>query len=123
MLQTGGGTQVATPLLVRRDGRMIELEEGGLLVGALPGVPYESGEIKLEDGDLLFMYTDGLTEAMDERETMFGDERLKELLPVLAGAPAREISNSVIASIRSFTGGEAQDDDITIVVLKSTGCR
>ncbi len=106
------------PYLVRRDGRVETLEEGGLLLGMLPNVEYQAGEAQLHPGDLLLMFTDGVTEAQNAKEEEFEDERLIQVLLGVRDASAREIVETVVEAVRRFAGDAEQYDDITVLALK-----
>ncbi len=107
------------PPFLFRSGTATPLEQGGLLLGIMPSVlPYDVGEIIVEPGDLLVMYTDGVSEALNPDHEEFGEDRLLELF---LGSPAPEptIAIDVIRdAIVAFTNGAPQSDDITAVVLR-----
>ena len=77
-----------------------------------------SGTVTLNTGDDLVLYTDGVTEAMNGDEEMFGEERLEELLVAHRHKSARDIEEHVYTEIRDFAAGAAQADDLTMVVVK-----
>jgi serine phosphatase RsbU (regulator of sigma subunit) len=108
------------PLLYRAQQRRVQALEGtGRILGILPGEPCGPGEpFKLEAGDALLLYTDGVTEARGASGDLFGQERLET---VLAGAASKEpeaILDSVRGAVRDFTGGARNDDDVTMVAVK-----
>jgi len=106
------------PLLVR-GGRVQALADGGgIPLGIVPGMAYQSAEIALEPGDLLVCYTDGITEAMNERREMFGEERLEEACRRYAECGAAEFIDRVYEQVLEFTGDTAQHDDITMLAVK-----
>ena len=106
------------PYLVRSDGTVETLEEGGLLLGMLPNVTYGSGTVQLRPGDLLLMFTDGVTEAQNESEEEFEEERLIQVLLNARTASAREVVEAVVDAVKRFAGGAEQYDDITVLALK-----
>ncbi len=106
------------PCVLRAGGRREYLDKGGLVVGAMPGIDYEQGTVRLSTGDDLVLYTDGVTEAMNGDEEMFGEERLEELLVAHRHKSARDIEEHVYTEIRDFAAGAAQADDLTMVVVK-----
>ncbi len=106
------------PCVLRADGRREYLDKGGLVVGVMPGVTYEQGSVRMETGDDLVLYTDGVTEAMNGQEEMFGEERLEELLVAHRHRSARDIEEHVYTGIRDFAAGAAQADDLTMVIVK-----
>ena len=73
------------PLLITSKGEIKKLNEGGLLLGCMPMSTYSEAVIKLNVGDLVVVFSDGITEAMNESEEEYGDERLEKLLPNLMG--------------------------------------
>jgi len=107
------------PLLLRSgSGEADLLAEGGVLLGAMPSmIPYKSADVTLQKGDIVVMYTDGVTEALDETEEEYGEERLQKCLLCNASLSARDILNAILEDVKLFTGNR-YSDDITIVVLK-----
>lgn len=106
------------PCVMRSDGTREHLTEGGLVVGAMPGSNYEEGHCVLAPGDEVVLYTDGITEATNPDDEMFGEERLMELLDLNRSLSAREIEERVYSSLRDFTAGAPQSDDVTMVIIK-----
>lgn len=106
------------PCVFRADGSKEYLHRGGLVIGIMPGAEYEEGRTVLAPGDDLVLYTDGITEAVNPEEEMFGEERLEALLAEHRHASAREIEEYVYSGIRDFVGAAAQSDDLTMVVVK-----
>ena len=86
----------------------------------MPGSEYEVGRITLNAGDDLVLYTDGITEATNPDDEMFGEERLEQLLTEHRHSSAREIEEQVYTSIKDFAAGAAQADDLTMVIVKMT---
>ncbi|TDI68728.1 MAG: protein serine phosphatase [Bacteroidetes bacterium] len=108
------------PTLVRANGDIELLETGGLLLGVMADAVYERGSVKLETGDVLFLFTDGVTEAMSPEEEEYGEERLEKLLQETRHLTASEILNAVREDIRVFTDDvPVLSDDITMIVIKS----
>ena len=106
------------PLLVRPDGSSSLLPRtGGVILGVIPGIEFDQNTVNLAPGDTLFMYTDGVTEAMDMQAEEFGMERLGD---IFAGSPptdAKEITMSVFGAVHDFAGETPQSDDITCLTL------
>ena len=103
----------------------IRLEDGGPVVGLLPGVPYAQGTVQLKPGDRVVIFSDGVSEAMDGAGDEFGDERLLAAIHA-AHADNEEVDaprlvDDVIAAVRVFTAGAAQSDDITAMVVRYRG--
>ena len=107
------------PLLVRADGSVAPLESAeNLVMGLLPGAEYELFTLSLEPGDSVFMYTDGVTEAMDGDGEEFGELRLAESL---SSAPVESVGGCcarVVEAVREFAGREPQSDDITRLAVR-----
>jgi serine phosphatase RsbU (regulator of sigma subunit) len=107
------------PILRRSDGTMEELEPTGPVVGLLDEPDYEERSVTLDRGDLLVMYTDGVTEAINRNEEMFSEKRLRAVIVESHALPAAEIVGTIRRAVESFCGDEPQFDDITIMVLKA----
>jgi serine phosphatase RsbU (regulator of sigma subunit) len=109
------------PILLR-DGnggpRPIEPPTYRLPLGALRDVPYDTCEVYLRPGDLLFFYTDGFTEAMDLQMEPFGEERLMESLTRHAGPDLDAIARGVLADVRRHVGEAEQYDDMTFLLMR-----
>jgi len=110
------------PALLRRaaGGAPESLDAEGILFGVLGDAAFERREVPLGEGDLVLVYTDGLTEARNAAQQMFGEERLAAALGDAAGLPTGEIPAALLAAVDAFTGS-APDDDRTAVVLRA--CR
>jgi len=106
------------PLVVRENCQPIQLDKGGLLLGCIPGAEYEQAEVKLRSGDILMMYTDGVTEAMNEAEEEFGEERLISFIRDNCQTPVNEIKTGLEKAINEFTGGKPLLDDFTLIVAR-----
>jgi sigma-B regulation protein RsbU (phosphoserine phosphatase) len=106
------------PILLRREGRVELLEEGGPPLGLLADARYLEGFAQLRSGDLLALYSDGVSDAMDPAERPYGRDRLAELLARSAAAPASAICEAVLADVARFSQGRAVDDQ-TIVIVRA----
>ena len=110
------------PLVVRREGGVAYLEGiAGLVLGAMEGITYTGERLILGPGDALFLYTDGVTEAMDKDQALFSEERLQQDLEGLRGKPIKEIIQGISESLKLFTEGVPQSDDITMMVVQYNG--
>jgi len=105
------------PFLIRQDGNCEFLEIGGPALGIFNEAEYEAGTISLISGDLLFFYTDGLTEAMDGECKEFGEERLMRLLISQRNKNSDEIISSIVEDLQKFCNRDPQDDR-TMLVMK-----
>jgi sigma-B regulation protein RsbU (phosphoserine phosphatase) len=106
------------PLLARADGQILELQEGGILLGAVPGMTYEKGKERLGTGDVFCLYTDGITEAWNDHNEMYGEERLKGFLLSQRENEAEDILRNLEKEVIQFTEGRPLSDDFTVIVAK-----
>ncbi len=106
------------PYVVRRNGRIENLSAGGVALGIIEEVSYKPVEIVLDKNELLVMFTDGVTEAMDRKGNLFTEDRLIETLASYQGIGVEETTENILSAVRSYAAGAAQSDDITILVLK-----
>lgn len=106
------------PLIVRARGGYKRLSGGGVILGVLPDAQYEEERIQLEPGDVLVLFSDGVTEAPNPDDEEFGEERLAALVASVAQKPAAEIVEDIHRSVQSFTQGAPPADDITVVVAR-----
>jgi serine phosphatase RsbU (regulator of sigma subunit) len=104
------------PILLRADGTLERLTGTTTIIGAFSKWDCPIREISLEAGDVLLIYTDGITEARNLADEEFGDKRLASLLQSLHGQYAQAVLDAVFAAVQRFTTGE-QGDDLTLVVL------
>lgn len=106
------------PQLVRAAGEVIELPPTGLILGAIPDVPYEEDCVEFNSGDVLVLYTDGVSEAMNDDEEEYGEDRIKQLATQLRfESPARIVQEFEI-DVERFCGRIPMEDDSTMVVIK-----
>jgi sigma-B regulation protein RsbU (phosphoserine phosphatase) len=96
-----------------------ELEATGIALGAVDITEYTQEECTLAPGDVMVLYTDGVTEADNPVEEMFGEERLRGVIRRNHNYPADEIMNEILSNVRDFAQGYPQSDDITLIVLKA----
>lgn len=106
------------PLLLDKAGRASWLTDGGLVLGPFPDSTYEETVLDLVPGEVLVLYTDGVTEAADPTGEQFGPERLVEVVRENRHRPAVEICGEVVSRVRAHTGLETPEDDLTLVVLR-----
>lgn len=106
------------PIVVRQDGVVVELSEGGIVMGAVSNATYTRGYLQLKQGDILVGYTDGITEAMDIDGNQYARERLMDAVRSKRNASAKHIVETVLAEVDSFSQGGPHNDDRVIVVLK-----
>jgi sigma-B regulation protein RsbU (phosphoserine phosphatase) len=107
------------PLLRRRDGTIQELSEGGLLLGIREPIQLAEASVDLAPGDVLLLYTDGISEAADAKQELYGEERLTALFRILPpDLSASETADRVLAAVRTHLNGVEAGDDMTLVVLR-----
>lgn len=99
-------------------GRVRQLRAQGIVLGIVPDPHFEVQHFTMQPGDVLLFYTDGVTEAMNLKRDLFGEERLIAVLEANHRRSPQELVNGVLAAVASFVGGQSQSDDITMVVLK-----
>jgi len=105
------------PLLIR-DKKIRYLDKGGMLLGVMKTfVPYESETIQLEKGDIVVLFTDGVTEAKNRNDEEFSDQKLESLLCRKSFTSSQEILELIKGEIDKFVSGEPQSDDITMITL------
>ena len=110
------------PYVVKPSGEVRQIDcPPGLVLGVLPEFDFPGGSLDLEPGDVLFFYTDGVNEAMDENGEEFGDERLTRVLAEAAGSSAADLSQRMVEAVHAHAGEAPQSDDITCVTLRYLG--
>jgi sigma-B regulation protein RsbU (phosphoserine phosphatase) len=108
------------PYLLRKDGTMEKLEEGGIILGIFKTTtPYAEASVTLLPGDVLVMYTDGVSEAMNQNNEQFTEERLEAILKKSTHYSAKEIIRQIQKELETHTQATPQSDDITMLVLKA----
>jgi len=107
-----------TPYVIRKNGPVKLQGAHGIPMGIIGDYHYDTETLQLARGDCLFVFTDGVTEAMDAESSFFTDQRLEDVLAGLEGTPARAVVSEVIASVRDFSAGEPQADDIAVMAIR-----
>ena len=105
------------PYYLHRDGVSPLENAGGRALGVVEQSAYISGRMVLSPGEALLLYTDGVTEAMDSRETLYSDQRLERFLASNRSSSPRQIIGDLVSDVRHFAGGAPQSDDITVLAL------
>jgi hypothetical protein len=108
------------PPLQLHAGRLSTLPRGSMVLGMMPDVAFAEQQIDLERGDMLVVYSDGVSEAMNEQEEFFGDERLEALVTGARTMTAEEAGRHVLAGLSGFVGDADQSDDVSVMVLRRT---
>ena len=107
------------PHVLKKSGEVIELPKSrDMMVGAFDGVVFHEEKLQLDKGDTLVMFTDGVTEAMNESKEEFGTKRLSETLEEVAMHNCQQIIDTVKTDIAAFVGEAEQSDDITLLAIK-----
>jgi hypothetical protein len=98
------------PVIIRKNGNLLKLEEGGIPIGMRLDFPYNQGALRFEAGDLLLMYTDGVTEASNAQKTLFGEKRLHDALKAHHAGGAIVVCDEILRLVSTFSRGTYQDD-------------
>ncbi len=107
------------PFLLSASGELKRLSEGGLILGVLnTAVPYQESSVELNKGDVLLLFTDGVSEAMNAADEDFTEERLQETFKTHSHLPAPEILTQIRHEVERFSSGIPQSDDLTMLVVK-----
>lgn len=107
------------PYIQTKSGKVKELENvGGLLLGKFEGVPYEMNTVQLEPGDAVVTFTDGVTEAEDESDGFFDEERVIEFLKKHPGKSLESLVKGLFLEVMKFTAAAEQSDDITVLSVR-----
>ena len=107
-----------SPILIRRGIAEEAFTEGSFPVGLVPEAEYLATRIKLEPGDTLVLFSDGVTEAMNPSEELFGVARLREVLNGQMQTPLDQIQKCVLESVENFSRGASQADDLTLLLVR-----
>jgi hypothetical protein len=105
------------PFVMREAGGLETLPATAMALGILPGEVYEEQRMQIADGDSLLLYTDGITEAFDVRDTEYGEQRLASFLECNRKMPLKGLVAGVIADVLAFCGSERPRDDMTLLAL------
>jgi sigma-B regulation protein RsbU (phosphoserine phosphatase) len=107
------------PMLLLRDGRVMDVAENGLMLAAFEFATYSTAAQPLEPGDRLLLYTDGIVEAASASGEFFGQESLRSLLRQTSGSAPADAADRIIATVQRWT--VSQDDDLTVLVCDYMG--
>ena len=106
------------PPVLFRKGRSLPLDVNGMVVGAFPFAQYTESQIQLEAGDLLLIYSDGITEPENEYGEMFGEERVSEIVRRNLDRDLNEIIQTVMDAVLQWTGSPELQDDMTVLLAR-----
>ena len=116
MIYTDGGHN--PPVVIRKSGIVEFLPAtGDMVLGIRENAVFHENGLRLGPGDRLFLYTDGVTEAMNDRYELYGEERLLEECRKMAGDSSREMVERIATSVTGFAGDAEQSDDITMLAV------
>jgi sigma-B regulation protein RsbU (phosphoserine phosphatase) len=103
---------------VRSNGDVELLQKGGYFIGLVAEADYESGYSRMKPGDVLVLYTDGLTEHSNFNEVLYGEERLQSCLKRNRHLPVTDIIEAVMKDVKDFSDGAPPRDDISLLCFK-----
>ena len=106
------------PILLHRNLDLTRLEAGGPPVGLLPQASYEGASVEVKQGDLLLLFTDGISEAMNAADEEWGEERMLCVLKNSSAAKLASIASTLFYAADEFTGSAPQHDDMTLVIAR-----
>ncbi|MBC7187593.1 MAG: SpoIIE family protein phosphatase [Calditrichaeota bacterium] len=109
------------PVHISRVGEVTKLEKGGLILGAVEEADYEEGSLVLRPGEMLVLYTDGVTEARGKHREQYEEERLFAVLERCRNQSAQQVLDAVLSDVERFCAGVPQADDITLMVIRRVG--
>ncbi|MFC2046827.1 PP2C family protein-serine/threonine phosphatase [Chloroflexota bacterium] len=104
-------------LSTQSDETVQELRNTGMVLGAVEDVTLKQETVQLAAEDVLLLYTDGITEAQNLQQELFGEKRLLETLQANRKRPAKDIQDSILAKVQEFVGDAPKSDDITSIVI------
>jgi phosphoserine phosphatase RsbU/P len=106
------------PYWVDSKSAIVELSTGGIVLGMMPDMAYQTETVTLSPGDRIVLYTDGITEAQDPNDAEYGEERLKLFIQLMEPLPSREWMDRLLDSVKKFRGEALQSDDMTLMVIQ-----
>jgi phosphoserine phosphatase RsbU/P len=112
---TNGGHN--PPVCVTCDGARW-LTAGGTILGIVEGMTFEEEVVPLAPGDVVVLYSDGISESMNEHQELFGDDRLQQFIARRRGLPAARLNDEILEAVRQHQQGAAQADDMTLVIVR-----
>ena len=106
------------PLLYTDNKNIVELKTGGIMLGCLPDSDFEDEKISIKNNDVIVIYSDGISEAMNESEEEYGEEKLKELISNHIEDSPDKIIENILSDVEMFVGKASQWDDMTLMIIK-----
>lgn len=110
------------PYVISKDGEVVMIEKtGDFVLGGIENLNYHSKILQIKPGDTIFVFSDGVSEAMDTNNNQYGEPRLEQLLSECAGLTSEQVSERVVADVKIHSEGAEQSDDITTLTLNYFG--
>lgn len=109
------------PIVISERNGLLTLDKGGLLLGVFRDATYEQAEVQLEKNDIVLFYTDGLNEAVNERDEQYGETRAVELIENNRHLSAVELQQLILNDVRTYAAHFDERDDMTLIILKIIG--
>ena len=106
------------PIVLSLDGSVNRLVTGGIMLGMIDNFPFQDDAVEIKPGDIMVIFSDGVTEAMNRDEAQFGETQLRETIIAHRGEDAATLLESIVDTVKSHVGAAPQMDDITILVVK-----
>lgn len=106
------------PIMVCKDGRILKLETGGLPVGIVDDIVYEAGSVYMNPGDVLVIYSDGISDSVNEVDEDFGEDRLIQVVQKYRTRTASQLRDRIDEALTQFVGQAPPVDDMTIMIVK-----
>ena len=106
------------PMVIRAGNEVARLDAGGSVVGLMRDGAWDTGQVTLDRGDLFVAFTDGISEAMNDADDEWGEERLIEAARAMRGTPTKAILDHIVRSADRFVAGAPQYDDMTLIVAR-----
>ncbi len=108
------------PIVLEKKGKIRRMESCGLCLGMFPDVEYKVQTVALNPGDIVLLFTDGITESRNKENKEFEENKLLKILKKDSKLSAQELVNEIQEEVKNFTSGTEQMDDMTVVVIKKT---
>jgi len=108
------------PILIHSDGELTMLQDGGVVLGCIPNMAYDQAEVKLQSGDMLLLFTDGVTEAMDADDVEFGETRVTQVVSAHRSDSPQTVLDAMEREVVLHHGAPTFDDDFTLLMVKKT---
>jgi sigma-B regulation protein RsbU (phosphoserine phosphatase) len=105
------------PFRISKTGEVTSLEKGGVILGMMANMPFETDSIQLNSGDRIILYTDGISEAVNVKNEEFGVERILDAVSRNSEASASDLLKAILNNVIQFRGDTYQNDDMTLVVM------